>query len=102
MLKRISNALRKFIAIGTGGPEPHDIKAGLKRVPTHLVLFGGPGLLAAALIPPGPWKWIPAGVMVVQAVRGEWDDVANGEDTVGKAILDGLSQSAGAIVGALL
>ncbi len=94
--------LKKLFHAGEGGPMPHGVKAGLKRVPLHLATMGLPSLVAALLIPPGPWEWIPAAVMVAQAVRGEIDDVKNGEDTVGKAVIDGLSQSAPAVIGALL
>lgn len=82
--------------------KPHGIKDALRRVPLHLGAMGVPSLIAALLIPPGPWKWIPAAAMVGQAVRGEIADVRDGDDTVGKAIIDGISQSALAVVGALL
>ncbi|MDE1940885.1 MAG: hypothetical protein KGI66_02085 [Patescibacteria group bacterium] len=89
--------------VETKPAKPHDWKAGIRRIPLHLGAFGAPSFLVAYfLCPPGPWKWIPAVGMTVQAVRGEWDDVANGEDTVGKAIIDAASQSALAIVGALV
>lgn len=82
--------------------KPHGLKAAIKRLPIHLGAMGVPSLVAALLIPPGPWKWIPAAVMVGQAVRGEIEDVQDGSDTVGKAIIDGVSQSVLAIVGALI
>lgn len=81
---------------------PHGIKDGLKRIPLHLGAFGLPSLLAAILIPPGPWKWIPAAIMVGQAIRGEYDDVQDSSDTVGKAVIDGLSQTALAFIGAII
>jgi hypothetical protein len=105
-LKRIAGAVksgvRSFLAIGTHGPGPHNWKAGLKRAPVHLALFGAPSVLAVALIPPGPWKWIPAAVLVAQAIRGELDDVQHREDTPAKAIIDALTQAGPAIVAGLL
>ena len=98
----LSSLLKKFLALGTDGPEPHNAKAGLKRAPVHLALFGVPSVVAIALIPPGPWKWLPAGVLVAQAVRGEWDDYHGGEDTLGKAALDALTQAGPAVVAALI
>ena len=94
--------IHKFLSIGTHGPQPHNLKAGLKRVPVHLTTFGIPSLIVCLLIPPGPWKWIPAGILIAQAVRGEIDDVQNNEDTIGKAIVDGISQTALAILGGIL
>lgn len=102
MFKKIWQALKSFEAMGTHGPTPHGLKAGLKRVPTHLVLYGVPSLLVCAAIPPGPWKWIPAAAMVAQGVRGEFQDVKEGEDTWRKALLDLASQSGLAILGALI
>lgn len=99
MFKSIVSGAKKFLALGTGEAAPHGVKAGLKRIPVHLALFGGPSLLATLLIPPGPWKVIPAAIMIGQGLRGELDDVQNGEDTKGKAALDLLSQSGLAILG---
>jgi hypothetical protein len=81
---------------------PHGILAGIKRIPLHLSAFGIPSAIALLLMPPGPWKWIPLAACTAQAVRGEIDDVVNHEDTVGKAIIDGLSQCAVALIGALI
>lgn len=81
---------------------PHDWRAGIKRLPLHLGAMGLPSMIAAILIPPGPWKWLPAAAMVGQAIRGEIADVQEGSDTVTKAIMDGVSQSVLAIVGALI
>ena len=95
-------AVKAFLALGTHGPEPHNAKAGIERAPVHLVTMGLPSLGVMLLLPPGPWKWIPAAVMVGQAVRCEIEDVKNGEDTVAKAILDGLTQAGPPLLGALL
>lgn len=81
---------------------PHNWWDGIKRIPLHLAAFGGPALIADLLLPPGPWKFIPAGIMISQAIRGEYDDVKNGEDTIPKAIIDGVSQSALAVLGIFL
>lgn len=81
---------------------PHGWRDGIKRALTiHLPLFGAPSVLAVYLIP-GPFKWIVAGAMAAQAVRGELDDVKNGEDTPAKAIIDAVSQAGPAIVAAAL
>lgn len=102
MLKKIWGGVKKFAEVGEAGPGPHGVKSGLKRVPTHLAFFGAPSMAVALAIPPGPWKWLPAGVMLVQGIRGEWDDYHNGQDTLGKALIDVASQSTLAVVGALI
>jgi hypothetical protein len=40
--------------------------------------------------------------LIAQAIRGELDDVQNGEDSVCKAIIDGLTQALPALVAGLL
>lgn len=80
-----------------------DLKHAFKRaIWPHLPLFGGASVAATLLIPPGPWKWIPAAVMVAQAIRGELDDYRQGEDSACKAVIDGLTQSLPAVIAALL
>jgi hypothetical protein len=82
--------------------KPHGIKDGIKRIPLHVGTFGVGSAVALILLPPGPIKWFPLVACVAQAIRGEIDDVQNGEDTIVKALIDAVSQCAGALIGALL
>jgi hypothetical protein len=80
-----------------------DIRKALRRALwPHLPLFGGGGVLATWLLPHGAWKLLPAAALVAQAIRGELNDVRNGEDSVCKAIIDGLTQALPALVAGLL
>jgi len=80
-----------------------DLKRALKRALwPHIPVFGGAGVLATLLLPHGPWKLLPAAALVAQAIRGELDDVHNGDDSVCKAIIDGLTQALPALIAGLL
>jgi len=80
-----------------------DLKQALKRALwPHIPVFGGAGVLATLLIPPGPWKLLPAAAMIAQAIRGELDDVKQGEDSACKAIIDGLTQALPALIAGLV
>jgi hypothetical protein len=82
--------------------KPHGIKDGIKRIPLHLFTFGAGSAIALVFLPPGPLKWFPLVACAAQALRGEFDDVQNGEDTIVKALIDAASQCAVALIGALL
>jgi hypothetical protein len=82
--------------------KPHGIKEGIQRIPLHIGTFGVGSAVSLILLPPGPLKWFPLVACVAQAIRGEIDDVQNGEDTIAKAIIDAASQCFGALIGALL
>jgi hypothetical protein len=60
---------------------------GVKRIPLHLATWGLGGVLASVWL-----GWIPLAFVLGAAIRGEYQDFTNGEDTVGKAIIDFSSQ----------
>jgi hypothetical protein len=73
------------------------VKQGLKRIPIHFFGFGIPVGLAVYF-----FGW--SGLFVLTAWRGceEYHDVHENRDTVGKAIIDFVSQISGPVVAGLL
>lgn len=73
------------------------IKEGLRKIPIHFFGFGIPSGLAVYF---GGWS----GVLVLVAWRGyeEYLDFREQRDTLGKAVIDFLSQTAGSVVAGVL
>lgn len=73
------------------------IKDGLKKIPLHFFGFGFPVGLSVYYL-----GW--SGLLVLVAWRGyeEYLDFHTGRDTLGKAIIDFVSQVSGSVVAGLL
>ena len=74
---------------------------GLKRVPLHLSGFGIPFGIAAHLAP-FPWNLAIAGGLGIWRAVAERSDFRGKRDTGPKAVIDFVSQIAGAAIGALV
>lgn len=65
----------------------HNWKDGVRRIPLHLATWGLGGAVVAILL-----GWLPLAFVLGAAIRGEYQDVTNGDDTAGKAAIDFVSQ----------
>lgn len=70
---------------------PHNWLDGLKRALWPHPLFSAAGIGATILLPHF-LKAAPAAALIGQAARGEWNDYRAGDDTLAKAIIDGVTQ----------
>jgi hypothetical protein len=76
----------------------HNWLDGLKRIPLHLAVFSAPVGVAVHFLP-WPFKAAVAGPFILWRIAAEVSDVVQHRDTPAKALIDLLSQTAGAVVG---
>jgi hypothetical protein len=75
----------------------NDARAGIRKIPLHLATFGWPGALVT-------WYggWGAAAVLVAWRGYEEYHDWRCGYDTLGKALIDLVSQTIGAVTVAII
>jgi len=78
--------------------KPNGWLEGLKRIPLHLAAFSAPAGVAIHFIP-WPYKAFVAAPFILWRIGAESADVIQHRDTPAKALIDLLSQTAGAVAG---